>query len=127
MLQDIRHAGLVALGGAIGAVIRFAISLGVGRMVGPRGVPAATLGINLLGSFVIGYLAVSLASPDAGGSKSRLFWMTGVLGGFTTFSAFSLETNTMLDDGRRGLALAYVAASVVGCIASAAVGMRLAR
>ena len=124
--DDIRHGLLVAAGGAIGATVRFAISLGTVRALSPRVVPCATLLINLLGSLAIGYLAATLAEPPAG-TRARFFWMTGVLGGFTTFSAFAFETSTMLGDGRRGLAVAYTVASAVGCVACAMLGARLGR
>ena len=124
--DDIRHGLLVAAGGAIGAAMRFAISIGAMRLLSPRAVPGATLLINLLGSLAIGYLAATLAEPPAG-TRARMFWMTGVLGGFTTFSAFALETSTMIGDGRRGLAVAYASASAAGCVACAMLGARLGR
>lgn len=80
--------------------------------------PWATLGVNLVGSLAIGMLAGLLAGKDA----ARLFWVTGLLGGFTTFSSFSLETLGLLQSGRTGAAAAYVLASVLGGLALAGLG-----
>ena len=109
---------LVALGGALGSVSRH----GVSRLwpATPGGFPVPTLTVNLLGSFAIGLFYVWLASrPGISGDGARLFWMTGVLGGFTTFSAFALEA-TLLGFSFAGAA--YVLATVAGCIGGAWLG-----
>jgi CrcB protein len=96
---------LVAIGGAVGSVLRHAVSLLAGAMFG-LGFPWGTLAVNLIGSAAIGVLA-GIGVSDG----MRLLLATGMLGGFTTFSAFSLETGQLLDRSP-ALAALYVAASV---------------
>ena len=110
---------LVGLGGALGSVARY----GAYRLwpVPAGGWPVATLVVNLAGSFAIGLLYMYVAARGASADNARLFWMTGVLGGFTTYSAFALET-TLLGFSLTGAA--YVAATVVGCLVAAIVGMK---
>ncbi len=106
----------VALGGALGAMLRYLATLAVGT-------PIATLMVNVLGSFAMGLLFVLLAGrPGAG-----LFLMTGVLGGFTTFSAFSLDAMKLWQAGQGGQAAAYVLASVLLSLAGVAAGAAVAR
>jgi fluoride exporter len=116
----------VALGGAIGSVLRWAtVALTLERF-GP-GFPWGTLTVNLLGSFAIGVVA-GLASSSAGISPMmRLFIATGILGGFTTFSAFTLDTLTVGRNSGTQLALLYVASSVCLGLAAAAGGLALVR
>ena len=103
---------LVMLGGAIGAGARHLAGVAGLRWLGP-GFPWATLFVNLLGSLLMGILAGWLLR--AGGSEqTRLFLAVGILGGFTTFSAFSLELGQMLQRGELMAAAAYVIASVLG-------------
>ena len=113
---------LVASGGAIGAWLRFA----TGRLLGPSSFPFATLTVNLLGSLVMGLLAGWLARQGDGGEHWRLLLGVGLLGGFTTFSAFSLEIVAMVQRGAFGLAGLYVLASVLGGIAGLFIGITLA-
>ncbi|WP_137699523.1 fluoride efflux transporter CrcB [Marimonas lutisalis] len=101
----------VALGGAIGASARYLTSVGAMRLMGP-GFPWGTLAVNIAGSFLMGVLVVVLAHKD-GGMKIAPFLMTGLLGGFTTFSAFSLDALTLWERGNHALAGFYVAASVL--------------
>lgn len=108
----------VALGGAVGSVARHGVNLGAGRLFGP-GSPAGTLAVNVLGSFLMGLLVVVLA---ARGNALAPLLMTGLLGGFTTFSAFSLDTVTLWQRGQ-GTALAYVAASVALSLAALLAGL----
>jgi fluoride exporter len=108
----------VAAGGALGSVARY----GVARLwpMAPGGFPVPTLTVNLLGSFAIGLLYIWItARGESGGDTLRLFWMTGVLGGFTTYSAFALES-TLLGFSVTGAL--YMAATVVGCLAAAWLG-----
>ena len=107
---------LVALGSALGGGARYGVStLGV-RWLG-AGFPWGTLAVNVIGSGLIGWLASSLPP-----SSTRLFWMTGICGGFTTFSAFSLETLTMMRQGEAARAALYTVASLVLCGLSVAGG-----
>ena len=114
----------VAAGGAIGAAGRFAAGHAALRLAGP-GYPYATLFVNVAGSFVMGLLAVWLA--ERGMMRAAPFLLTGVLGGFTTFSAFSLDAVTMIQRGDMVLAAGYIAASVALSIAALAAGMMLMR
>jgi CrcB protein len=110
----------VALGGAIGASLRFLSGVAAIRLVG-HGFPWATLFVNVAGSFAMGVLVVVLAQQ---GNRLAPFLMTGVLGGFTTFSAFAVEVVEQVDAGAALLAAAYVLASVVGGIGAVALGAR---
>ena len=113
---------LVMIGGAAGAGLRYeAGRLALGRFGGAF--PWGTLGVNLLGSLLIGLLAALLLSDAAAaGRPAWLFLATGLLGGFTTFSAFSLELFTMFTRGQPLAAAAYAAASVLGGLALAGAG-----
>ena len=112
---------IVMLGGAIGAGARHLVgSLTLARF-GP-GFPWGTLSVNLVGGLLMGLLAGWLAR--AGGSEAtRLFLAVGVLGGFTTFSAFSLEVFLMIERGQYGIAGAYIGASVIGSVALLFLGL----
>lgn len=114
----------VAAGGAIGASARYLTNVTAGRLLG-AGFPWGTLTVNIVGSFLMGVLVVVLAHKDA--TRLAPFLMTGVLGGFTTFSAFSLDTITLWERGQTGLALAYVAGSVVLSLAAILAAMHLFR
>lgn len=110
----------VALGGAIGASTRYLTNVAVMRWIGP-GFPYGTMLVNVLGSFLMGVLVVMLAHK--GGTRFAPFLMTGLLGGFTTFSAFSLDAFTLWERGETVLAGAYVAGSVVLSIAALVAGV----
>lgn len=113
----------VALGGACGAVLRF----GVSRALTPlaSGYPVATLLVNVFGSFLIGLLAGSVLLENRLEPGAKLFFQTGLLGAFTTFSAFSLETLQLWQSGHSRLALANVIVNVVFCLVAVAVGFGL--
>jgi CrcB protein len=118
----------VLLGGAIGAGFRYQISAVAMRNLGSH-FPWGTWIINLLGGLLMGILAGSLAkqfTPDQG-EPLRLLLGVGVLGGFTTFSAFSLETANMLIRGQTVLAAAYAVSSVAGSVLLLLVGLLLMR
>ncbi len=104
----------VAVGGAIGSVLRFLTM----AMVGP---PLATLAVNIAGSFLMGLAFFALSA------RLSPLVLTGILGGFTTFSAFSLDALKLWDAGQAGQAAAYVLASVVLSLAAVALGAALAR
>lgn len=114
----------VALGGAIGASLRYGLNHGAMRMMGP-GFPWGTMVANIAGSFLMGVLVVMLGK--FGGTRFAPFLMTGVLGGFTTFSAFSLDAVTLMERGQGGVALTYVLGSVVVSILALFAGMTLTR
>ena len=114
----------VALGGAIGSALRYLTGVASLRAFGP-GFPWGTVIVNILGSFVMGALVVILAQTDA--ARLVPFLMTGILGGFTTFSAFSLDAATLFERGQAGLAAAYVAGSVTLSLLGLAAGLALAR
>ena len=115
----------VALGGAIGAAGRYLAGLGMIRLLGHHPFPVAVLTVNVVGSFLMGVIVVVLAQTNT--TRYAPLLMTGVLGGFTTFSAFSLEAVTLYERGEIGLAAGYVAASVVLSIAALALGLLAAR
>ncbi|PRY76296.1 CrcB protein [Yoonia maritima] len=114
----------VALGGAIGAVGRYGVNIAATRLTG-IGFPWGTVTVNVLGSFLMGVMVVVLAHK--GGMRFAPLLMTGMLGGFTTFSAFSLDAVTLFERGQVVHAAAYVIGTVlVGLIAIMA-GMALTR
>jgi fluoride exporter len=118
---------LVAAGGALGASLRHGAGL-IGARHLPATWPWATFSVNLLGGFAMGLVAGWLAQRAIGaGEDVRLFLATGVLGGFTTFSAFSLETLNMLRSGETAKAAAYAALSVILSVAALGLGLWLAR
>lgn len=114
----------VALGGALGAMGRFGLGLLAMRW-SSDGFPLAVLSANILGSFLMGLVVVYLAQKNL--TQLNPFLMTGVLGGFTTFSAFSLEAYTLFERGQMGQASAYVAASVILSIAALVMGVWMMR
>ncbi|MBP0482316.1 fluoride efflux transporter CrcB [Sagittula salina] len=114
----------VALGGAIGASGRYLTGLAMVRLMG-RGFPWGTLTVNILGSFLMGVLVVVLGQVS--GNRFAPLLTTGILGGFTTFSTFSLDAVTIYERGQVGLAAGYVAVSVVVSIAALFAGLLLAR
>lgn len=113
----------VAAGGAIGAVLRHAATRAL-PWHGP-GFPVGTFLVNVSGCFVMGLLAALFA--HRGGQQAAPFLMTGVLGGFTTFSAFSLDALVLWQRGQGALAVAYVAGSVLLSLAGVALGLALGR
>ncbi|SMX39136.1 Putative fluoride ion transporter CrcB [Maliponia aquimaris] len=114
----------VALGGALGASARYMTGVATARLLG-KGFPWGTLIVNILGSFLMGVLVIALL--HLGGNRYAPLLMTGVLGGFTTFSAFSLDAVTLYERGQVGLAAGYVGASVVLSIGALFAGLSVAR
>jgi len=117
----------IAVGGALGAVLRYgAVTLGA-RVFGTT-FPWGTLAVNVIGSFLIGVAFVYVLSrADPSLRRVAPLVMSGFLGGFTTFSAFSLETLLLIERGRLGAAMAYVGGSVALCLVAVAAGAWLAR
>lgn len=118
---------LVMLGGAFGSGARYLFGRWTLDAFGP-GFPWGTLGVNLIGGLLMGVLAGLLArSVPESGETARVLVGVGVLGGFTTFSAFSLDTVLLFERGDWGLAFAYILASVIGAILALAVGLAAVR
>lgn len=122
MLQILAIAG----GGAVGAVARFLVSTGVYRLLG-RDFPWGTLAVNVFGSFAMGLLFVLLLERSLIGPEVRAAILVGFLGSFTTFSTFSLETLTLVEQGEMLRALLNVAVSLLLCVAACWVGIITAR
>mgnify|MGYP001205381141 CR=1 FL=1 len=113
----------IALGSALGGMARFGLAGAASRALGD-GFPWGTLLVNVIGSFVIGFTA-TLTGPGGrllAGAEARLFVMAGLCGGFTTFSAFSLQTLVLIREGEMARAGANVAASVALCLISVWLG-----
>lgn len=122
MLQII----LVAIGGAIGSVARYLTGLLTLRLFGPN-FPWGTLAVNIIGSMAIGVFAELIARRFGASQDLRLFIITGILGGFTTFSAFSLDAAVLLERGALLSAVAYVAASMLVSLLAVFAGLALTR
>lgn len=116
---------LVALGGAVGAALRYLFGVMLTRVTGPVDFPLAILSVNVLGSFLMGVFVV--AAAHRGLTHLSPLVMTGLLGGFTTFSAFSLEAVTLLERGQIATAGLYVALSVLLSVGGLMLGLLLAR
>lgn len=112
----------VAAGGALGAVLRYL----TGLLPFHDDMPFATLTVNLLGALAIGFIAGAAAS-GAFNKNQTLFFKTGVCGGFTTFSAFSLESLSLIENGRTGAALLYMFVSIAGCLLGVWLGTALGK
>jgi CrcB protein len=117
---------LVGLGGSLGAAARYLVGGLVYRFL-PATFPYATLFINVTGCLGIGFLAVLVEERLVLGPGARLFWMIGVLGGYTTFSTFGYETVTLAREGSQGAALLNIAGHVVLGLVSVWLGAVLAR
>jgi fluoride exporter len=114
----------VMIGGAVGAGGRYAVGTMLSARLGPA-FPWGTLAVNLIGGLAIGLLAGWLSR--SGNDQLRLLLIVGVLGGFTTFSAFGLDAVELIGRGQLPRAMAYIAASVAGSIMLTALGLALAR
>ena len=114
----------VAVGGALGAPARYVLGRSLHESAG---VPLATLTVNLTGAFVLGMLLVLVGERLAPTRYVRPFFGTGVLGAYTTYSTFAVETDLLVRHQRVGVACGYVAATVVGGLVAAWTGVLLAR
>jgi CrcB protein len=117
---------IVFLGGGIGAAMRHGINLAVARALGTA-FPYGTLLINISGSFIMGLVAAYFAFKGDASQHWRLFLTTGILGGYTTFSAFSLDAALLYERGELGMAALYVIASVALSIVGLFAGLALVR
>jgi CrcB protein len=117
---------VVALGGALGSVARYATLIGVGRLMGV-GFPYGVLVANVMGGFVMGVLVELMALIWSPSDAMRVFLTVGVLGGYTTFSSFSLDVWLLLEKGLYGPAILYIAASVILSVAALVAGLTLTR
>jgi CrcB protein len=119
---------LVFLGAGIGGALRHGVNVGCARMCGTA-FPWGTLTVNIVGSLLMGAIAGWLAfrAGEGWSQPLRLFLTTGILGGFTTFSAFSLDAVLIWERGQIGLAAAYVCASVLLSIGGLVAGLALIR
>ncbi|MDH1113138.1 fluoride efflux transporter CrcB [Rhizobium pusense] len=117
---------LVAAGGAIGSVFRYLVGVWSVRLAGVN-FPWGTLTVNVVGSFLIGLLVELVARRLNAPMEMRLFLVTGVLGGFTTFSSFSLDAVSLFERGALGLSAVYVLASLSVSIAAVFAGLALGR
>jgi CrcB protein len=122
---------LVMAGGAIGSALRYQFGL-LNKHWFAGDWPWGTLGVNVIGGLAMGLFAgwaaaQALSTSQFGSEQLRLFFAVGMLGGFTTFSAFSLETMQMIERGQLIAACAYVGVSVIASIGALAIGLRLAK
>jgi CrcB protein len=117
---------IVFFGGGLGAALRHGVNIFAARLLGTA-FPYGTLFINVMGSLAMGLIAEYLALKAGLPQRWRLFLMTGILGGFTTFSAFSLEAALLYERGQLMSAAVYVVASVVLAIAALFAGLSIVR
>ena len=120
------HLVIVAAGGAVGASLRHLTGLAAMRLLGVN-FPWGTLAVNIVGSFAMGVFIELLARRFGASNELRLFVATGLLGGFTTFSAFSLDVAVLWERGAAGTAAGYVLVSVIGAILALFAGWWVAR
>jgi CrcB protein len=115
---------IVFVGAGIGGALRHGVNVGAARLWG-SGFPFGTLIVNVLGSFVMGLLAGYFAFRPGVPQQMRLFLATGILGGFTTFSAFSLDSAVLIERHAYGMAAAYMAGSVCAAVAALFAGIAI--
>ena len=121
-----QHILYIAAGGAIGAVLRFGVSNGVYGVFG-RNFPYGTLVVNVLGSLLIGLLSILFIERYTLNPEVRAIFIIGILGAFTTFSTFSMETFNLLENGEFVKALLNILLSVTLCLVATWVGVILGR
>ena len=126
MNPTLPHLLLVALGGGLGTALRYGVGRWAMVLMGP-GFPFGTFAVNIIGGFLMGLLAGWLARLGDGGEQLRLLLGVGVLGGFTTFSAFSLEVYNMITRAEVALAAAYAVSSVAGSVLAVLAGVWVMR
>ena len=119
----IKNFLLVGLGGGIGSMLRYA----AGLLINSKYFPYATLAVNIIGSFIIGIVLAMSIKVDGIPDQWKLFLATGICGGFTTFSAFSMENMELFQNGKPGMAVMYIMLSIVLGIGAAFLGFYLSR
>ena len=117
---------LVALGGALGSVARYLVSVWSVRLAGPN-FPWGTLTVNVVGAFLIGLMVETIARRFDASAEMRLFLVTGILGGFTTWSSFTLDAVALFERGDLGLSALYLGGSLVVYFAAVFAGLALGR
>lgn len=117
---------MIALGGAAGTALRYGVSVGMLRWIGPS-FPFGTLAANVLGSFLLGVVMEASGNRELFGVQAKLVLGTGVMGGFTTYSSFNLETIRLAEQGAWGRAGLYLAATVAVCLVAGVGGVALVR
>ena len=117
---------LAVSGGALGSGARHLVNISMARAFGPN-FPWGTLTVNVVGSFLMGFLVDMVLRRFGGSPEMRTFLASGILGGFTTFSAFSLDIANLLDRGDTATALAYVGGSIVFSLAVLYAGIALSK
>lgn len=122
LVMNVSSILLVALGGALGCVARFLAINGITRL-NPTMYPLGTVLVNVVGSCIIGYVMAKYGAQDT----ARLFFVTGVLGGFTTFSAFSWDVLQLVQRGQMTAAGMYILGSVVLSLSAVAIGAQMGR
>lgn len=120
-----RRLLLVCIGGALGSGARYGVAVGLDDPL--RTLPVPTLTVNLAGSFLIAFVVSLAAEAGILSTEARVFLATGVMGGFTTYSSFNLETLRLLEAGAFGIAAAYVGLTLLGCLLAGVAGLVAAR
>src|SRR5438270_13129402 len=124
-MLGLKQIVIVAAGGAIGSVLRYKLGGAVLHHTQRFDFPISTLAINLAGCIVIGFLAALVEHHDLFATSTRLLLFTGLLGGFTTFSAFGYESFFLVRRGLFTVALSYVGISVIGGLVAVSIGYKL--
>ena len=117
---------LATIGGALGSAARHLVNIGMARAFGAN-YPWSTLTVNVVGSFLMGFLVDLILRRFGGSPELRTFFATGILGGFTTFSAFTLDISTLIGRGDSTAAIGYIVASVAISLAALYAGLALSR
>ncbi len=117
---------LIFIFGGIGSMLRYGVGILSIKWLGAA-FPWGTLAVNIIGCTLIGIFARTIPLPQNGGNELRLIFMTGLCGGFTTFSAFTLDAANLYMRGETGLAAAYIAASVVLSLFGVAIGLMIGK
>jgi len=116
----------IAAGGAVGALLRFWASNGIHALLG-RGFPYGTLSVNILGSLIMGFLYVMFLERMTVEPEVRAALLVGLLGAFTTFSTFAIETLNLIEQAEYAKAIINMVLSVLGCVFAAWIGLKLGR